>query len=67
MKIKLIFDDWRKEGRSVYSVEECLKLSSGDFHSGTTFIGKIHLDKSQEEELKMAIEDGYNPVFWITI
>lgn len=66
MKIKMVFDDWRKKGRSVYSVEECLKLSSGDFHSGTTFNGKINLGESQKEELKRAIEDGYNPVFWIT-
>lgn len=67
MKIKMVFDDWRKKGESVSSTEECIKLSSGDFHSGTTFNGKIHLNKAQEEELKMAIEDGYNPVFWITI
>lgn len=66
MKIKMIFDDWRKNGRSVYSVEECLKLSSGDFHSGTTFNGKIQLDRLQEEEIRKAINEGYQPVFWIT-
>lgn len=67
MQIKLIFDDWRKNGRSVYSVEECFKLSSGDFHSGTTFKDKIKLNKDKEEELCKVINDGYQPVFWITV
>ncbi len=65
LKIKLVFDDWRKQGESVYSTEEGFELSWGDFHSGTTFDGNIALDSEQSIELEKAIKDGYTPVFWV--
>jgi hypothetical protein len=65
MKIKLIFDDWKKQGKSVYNTEKGIELSNGDFHSGTTFDGIIELNQEQHEELKQALEEFYNPVFWI--
>jgi hypothetical protein len=63
MKVKLIFDDWKFEGRSVYNTETGVELTSRDFHSGTTFDGKIHLDREQEVELHIALMAGYTPSF----
>ena len=64
MKVRLVFNDWRyNDGRSVYNSEEGLTLSSGDFHSGTTFNASLELDEEQAAELKTALEDGYTPVF----
>ncbi len=65
MKIKLVFDDWRKSGKSVYNAEKGVSLSSGDFHSGSTFTGEIHLDDEQYVEFLEALNDGFNPVFII--
>ena len=65
MKIKLIFDDWRKRsGKSCYSDVACDHLSRGEFHSGTTFNGTIELDEADEGELREALRKGYRPVFW---
>ena len=63
MKVKLVFEDWKKRGYSIYNTEKGIELSSGDFHSGTTFNGEIHLDGEQIEELKRAFYDGYTPSF----
>ena len=65
MKIKLVFDDWRKEGNSIYGTSEGVKLSMYDFHAGSTFRGKIVLDKHDEDVLKDALKQGYQPVFWV--
>ena len=65
MKIKLVFLDWQKEGRSVYVTSKGNELSSGDFHSGTTFDGEIEVDEEQEVELFKAIQAGFQPCFWI--
>ncbi len=65
MKIKLVFFDWMKRGKSVYATPEGIGLSKGDFHSGTTFEGEITLDKYQEAELRRAILKAYQPCFWI--
>ncbi len=66
MKIKLVFDDWRKEGKSVYHTSEGIALSNHGFHSGSTWDAAIHLDAWEEKELRKAIEEGYYPVFWVT-
>ena len=66
MKIKLVFDDWRKEGKSVYNTPEGIELTKYDFHSGSTFRGTILIDVCQEDELREAIEEGYQPLFWVT-
>lgn len=59
MKIKLVFDDWRDSaGKSVYN-----NLSTGEFHAGTTFDGKIELDEELEFELRTCLERGHRPVF----
>jgi hypothetical protein len=66
MKIKLVFDDWQKEGKSIYSTEKGVELSMCNFHAGTTFDGEINLNKEQEEELKAALRKNYQPIFWMT-
>ena len=67
MKINLVFDDWMgKDMKSVYSTIKGTHLSTGDFHSGTTFSGQILLDSEQEAELLQALDEGYMPVFWIS-
>lgn len=66
MKIKLVFDDWRKRLKSIYSTKEGIELSMGDFHSGTTFNAEIELNIEQEEDLKEALESGATPVFYVS-
>lgn len=65
MKIKLVFDDWRKEGKSIYKTFQGASLSCHDFHPGSTFEGEIKLDKENEEELRDSLKKGYQPVFWV--
>jgi len=64
-KVKLVFDDWRRVGKSIYQTEEGVDLSMRDFHSGTTFDGTIELDEEQEQEFKEALGSGAQPVFWV--
>jgi len=66
MKIDLVFDDWRKVGKSVYCTEAGVELSMGSFHSGTMFSGTIDLEETDAHELREALEKGYQPVFWVT-
>lgn len=63
MRIKLVFDDWTKNGQSIYSTLDGIELSMRDFHSGTTFDGIIQLDIDQEDELRLALKQGYVPTF----
>jgi len=63
MKIKLVFDDWKRQGKSVYETMKGVQLSCGDFHSGTTFNGTIELDQEQHAELRIALRAGYTPSF----
>lgn len=65
MKIYLVFDDWKRQGKSVYSTEAGVALSMGLFHSGTTFSGTIELYAGDEAELRSALRDGFRPVFWV--
>jgi len=65
VNIYLVVDDWRRHGKSVYSTEAGVQLSMGDFHSGTTFPGTIELDEEDAAELRRALRDGFQPVFWI--
>lgn len=63
MKIKLIFDDWRNN--SGVKTDNSI-LSSGIFHSGTTFDGEIKLTPEDEAELKWhMVHGGFRPVFWV--
>jgi hypothetical protein len=67
MKVTLVFQDWHaKDGGSVYMTEKGIELSMHDFHSGTVFSGCIDLDTQQEDELRTAISEGYEPVFRLT-
>jgi hypothetical protein len=66
MKVKLVFNDWKFGGKSVYNTEEGVELAMGDFHSGTTLTGEIDLDREQEQEMRTAILAGYQPCFWIS-
>ena len=63
MKIKLIFSDWEKNSKSIYATDKGIDLTMGDFHSGSTFDAEVNLNEEQEQELKQAIQDGYDPVF----
>lgn len=61
----MVFTDWRENGKSVYNSEKGIKLSLGPFHSGTTFEGEISLNKLDEQEIRAAIREGYEPIFHI--
>lgn len=63
MKIKLVFDDWQRNGKSVGNKIENLF----NFLPGCTFNGNIVLTKEQRLELLAAISAGYTPMFWIDI
>ena len=67
MEIKLVFNDWQRNLKSIYNTEEGVKLSSGDFHSGTTFKATIALDEEHEQVLREALEAGAYPVFDVTM
>jgi len=64
--IDLIFEDWQKNCHSIYKTEKGLELSTGDFHSGSTFPGTITLDNDNFDELFKALKDKYTPVFRIS-
>lgn len=63
MKIRLVFDDWRLDGESIYSTLEGIELSMGPFHSGTIF--DVEIDTyGVDDELAEALAAGYRPVFY---
>lgn len=64
MKVRLVFDDWRNAfHESVYQSDPDLSMRS--FHSGTTFSADIELPEDEAEELKMAMDLGFVPVFYM--
>ena len=64
MGVRLVFADWLgRDHRSVYSTEAGVGLSTGQFHSGTTFDGAVRLDPDDRAELEAAMASGYVPVF----
>ena len=66
MKIKLVFSDWRdKNHKTIYNTEKGIDLSMGAFHNGTTFDADIELDEDSASELKQALDEGFNPVFYV--
>jgi len=66
MKIKLVFDDWRRGMKSIYQTEEGIEMSMGNFHSGTTFNAEIILDSEEEKDLRESLKSGATPVFYIS-
>ena len=67
MKVCFVFDDWRAQSgcKSIYATLEGVRLSLGDFHSGSTFTGEIDLDLEQEKALRRSLQIGAVPVFRI--
>lgn len=63
--IQLVFDDLRRAGVSIYHTEEGMELSSGDFHSGTTFPGTIELDAGQAADFAEMRSRDIDLVFWV--
>lgn len=61
--VDLAFDDWKKEGISVYQTEKGIQLSMNDFHSGTVFYGALMLDEEHGQALVQALKEGYTPTF----
>ena len=47
MKVRLVFQDWQRNGQSIYATEEGVRLAMGDFHSGSTFDATIEVDEEQ--------------------
>jgi hypothetical protein len=66
MRIKLVFDDWRKYNLDTGKQESVYgsSLSYGNFHSGTTFKAIIELELDDAKELKEALKSGAFPVFY---
>ena len=48
MKVRFAFEDWKKDGKSVYATNP--ELSAGDFQIGTVFTGNLDVDEAQEAE-----------------
>jgi hypothetical protein len=65
IRVKLVFHDWVRLGNSIYNTEEGLELSSGDFHSGTTFKGEIELDEWNAFDLVEAFKKNAWPAFYL--
>ena len=66
MKIKLVFHDVINTfSESEYRSEIGLELTSGDFHSGSTFRAEIELTSEQQEQLEDFFKEGLNPVFYV--
>ena len=66
MKCRLAFEDWQKNGESIYQTPLGIELSLGDLHSGTLFDAEIIIDLDIEREIMGAFAK-YNaiPVFRI--
>ena len=66
MRVKLVLDDWRNNKHaSIYSELQGVELSTGVFHSGTTFEAEIKLDEADQAELAEAMCAGFVPVFYV--
>lgn len=66
MKAKLVFNDWQRNGQSIYNTEEGIDLSMGDLHSGTIFHCDVTFDVDAEhiaKELAQATKSAAVAVF----
>jgi hypothetical protein len=63
MKVKVIFEDWKQEGRSIYDTNKGINLSMGSLHSGSTWEGEINFDPDTEKE--MINKGGFRAIFEI--
>jgi len=65
MKVKLIFDDWKKGFESIHGTERGIDLEMGSFHGGTTFNAEIELNKWEEKDFEEALKEGITPYFYM--
>ncbi len=65
LKVSLIVDYWRGKSGGMLTPEAELALEVVDLHGGSTFPATITLDADTAEELAMALQAGYRPVFWM--
>ena len=65
--VDLVFDDWQRNGKSIYATEEGLSLSTRDMHSGTTFHGVIRLSRDELQDLLDASEAGAHPTMRVIV
>ena len=63
--VEFAFDDWKKDGVSVYQTEEGVELSMNDFHSGTVFQGILMLAEEHQDALINALHKGFTPTFTV--
>lgn len=63
--VEFAFDDWKKQGVSIYQTEKGIELSMNDFHSGTVFQGIILMDEEHSQALVEALKEGYTPTFTV--
>ena len=63
--IALVFYDWRGSLGKSGNDADFHRLSTGSLHSGTTFQAEITLDEDIADELREALDAGYQPVFWM--
>ena len=62
--IRLVFEDWRHAGKSIYATLQDVGLSMGALHSGSTFPATIELDEDDAEILKAALSADTHPAFY---
>lgn len=62
-RVRFAFNDWIREGRSIYATEEGIELSSGHFHSGTVFSGSLILSEDSLDDLNAALAAKALPSF----
>jgi hypothetical protein len=67
IKCKIIFDDWRIGGKSVYSTRDGCELSLGSLHSGTTFDCKVKFGDDEKATIEEAKKKGINPTFILVL
>jgi hypothetical protein len=64
MFVKLVFAEWLdRDFKSVYYTPKGVDLSTGQFHSGTTFDALVDFGPDEQAEMKAALADGYIPAF----
>jgi hypothetical protein len=70
MKCKLVVEDWMADGRpgSIYNTELGVELSTGDLHSGTTFVAEVDFPPDVAQELYDAYYKHHAyPVFRVSL
>jgi hypothetical protein len=66
MKVTLLVDDWRKNGKSVYSTNEAVFARAAG-SQGERFPASIYFSKDTEKAFLELIKEGYQPVFQLAV